>query len=116
LELNRSEKREGAGFIVGKAEKKAERIVLQISAASREALNELLGIWANAAMSSAELWREECSISKSAKKWKQRALRSVASWTAGAGGTRSSMAFAERPRTRLVKAVVDDVGADMVVA
>jgi hypothetical protein len=29
---------------------------------------------------------------------------------------RSSMEFAERPRTRLVKAVVDDVGADMVVA
>jgi hypothetical protein len=34
-------------------------------------------------------------------------------WTAGAGGTRSSMAFTDQPRDRIVKA--DDVGgADMI--
>ena len=40
-------------------------------------------------------------------------MRSAAARTAGAGGTRSSMAFAEWPRVRIVK--VDDVGgADIV--
>ena len=66
-------------------------------------------------MSSAEVQRADCLMSKLARKSKQRAVRQVAAWTAGAGGTRSSMAFAERPRTRLVKAAGNDAGAaDMV--
>jgi hypothetical protein len=68
-----------------------------------------------AAMSSAELNKRECSKSKSVKKSKQRALRSAAAWTAGAGGTDSWMALDERPRTRLEKALAGGVGAaDMV--
>ena len=55
-------------------------------------------------------------MSKLARKSKQWAVRQVAAWTAGAGGTRSSMALAERPRTRLVKAAGDDAGVEDMVA
>ena len=59
---------------------------------------------------------EQCWMSKLARKLKQQALRLVAAWTAGAGGTRSSMALAEQPRTRLVKTAGDDAGAEDMVA
>jgi hypothetical protein len=51
------------------------------------------------------------------EKIKAASLETGGIWTAGAGGgTRSLMAFAERPRTRLVKAAGDDAEAYMVVA
>ena len=62
------------------------------------------------------MYRDKCSKSKSVRKSKQQILRSAAAWTAGAGGTDSSMALDKRPRTRLEKALAGGVGAAGMVA
>jgi hypothetical protein len=69
-------------------------------------------MWPKAAISSAELKSKECSARRPETKLKQRALMSEAAWTAGTGGTRRSMAFAERPRVKGTEAVAPEAEAE----
>ena len=112
---------DGSTVVVAKAKsgkiiklEKAERIEVQQLTASRVALCELPGTCPKAAINSAELKRDECSMSKSERKSKQRLLRSKAAWMGGAEGTSKSMAFADRPSVKGTKAL-DDVVAAVIV-